>query len=407
MLYTHDKLQRKPMIIKQTTNEYSEFKIFIADIKNTYLCITAQVSDPNADPIHTAEVIYDRVTEILSNAGAQIIHERIFGNNAIYKNLLETRNKSIRKRFPEDPGLVTYIEGESCYGNPLAGIQLRSFCPAKGEETVKIIREGNIPQGRKWNRNGAKFLQFQKLHGGNLSNEQNHRKQAEMMFRKAETFLKTEDASYRDVVRTWIYVENILDLYHEFNLARNTCYTDFGLLKSGNLDHAEKIFLPASTGITGKNPEGASTIMDLLAVTQSSDTGIQIRPLYGTRQRSPYRYGSAFSRAMCVVEPEGKWIFVSGTASINEKGESINIGDISSQVKYTVEVVDSLIQSEGASFSDLCEATVFLKRKKDFSLYQETAESLGLSSIPAVYLVADVCRDELLFELDAAFVTHL
>jgi len=92
--------------------------------------------------------------------------------------------------------------------------------------------------------------------------------------------------------------------------------------------------------------------------------------------------------------------------SFNEKGESIYIGDISSQVKYTVEVVDSLIHPEGASFLDLCEATVFLKRKSDFPLYQETAESLGLSDIPAMYLVADVCRDELLFELDAAFVTQ-
>jgi enamine deaminase RidA (YjgF/YER057c/UK114 family) len=394
------------MIIKQTTDVNPEFKIFLTDIQNTYLCITALVTDPHVDPIHIAEVIYDRVTEILANAGSQIIHERIFGNIEIHKKLLEARNKKFRNLFHEDPGLATYIEGESCYGNPFAGIQLRSFCPSKEEETVKIIREGNIPRGRMWSRSGAKFLQFQNLHGINLTKEQNRRKQTETMFRKAEALLKSEGASYRDVVRTWIYVENILDWYDEFNLARNTCYTDFGLLASVDLEQAEEIFSPASTGIAGKNPEGASTIMDLLAITQKSNTGIQIRPLYGSRQRSPYRYGSAFSRATCVVEPEGKWIFVSGTASINEKGESVYIGDISSQVKHTIEVVNSLIDSEGASFSDLCEATVFLKRKSDFPLYQETAESLGFSGIPAVYLVADVCRDELLFEVDAAFVTQ-
>jgi len=217
--------------------------------------------------------------------------------------------------------------------------------------------------------------------------------------------LKSEGASFRDVARTWIYVEDILDWYNEFNTARNTCYTDFGLLGSGDRAHAEEIFLPSSTGIGGKNPEGAATIMDLLAVAQTQNSGIQIKPLYGIRQRSPYRYGSAFSRAMLVVEPEAKWIFVSGTASINEKGETVYIGDLSAQVKHTVEVVDSLVQPEGASFLDLCEATVFLKRKSDFPMYQETAESLGLSNIPAVYLVADVCWDELLFELDAAFVT--
>ncbi len=75
-------------------------------------------------------------------------------------------------------------------------------------------------------------------------------------------------------------------------------------------------------------------------------------------------------------------------------------------MKYTVKVVDSLIHPEGVSFSNPCEATVFLKRKSDFLLYRETVESLVLSNIPAVYLVADVCRDELLFELDAAFVTE-
>lgn len=394
------------MGITQTTDTHPEFKIFLTDIQNTYLCITALVTDPQADPINMTEVIYDKVTDVLANEEAQIVHERIFGNIDIHKKLIETRNKTIRRRFPEDPGMATYIEGKSCYGNPLAGIQLRAFRPSQKEEKVKVIQERSVPIGRMWSRNGAKFLQFQSLHGGNSSKAQNRREQAEEMFRKAETLLKSEGASFRDVVRTWIYVDEILKWYNEFNSARNTCYTDFELLKNGDITHAEDIFLPASTGIEGKNPEGTSTIMDLLAVAHRSNTGIELKPLYGIRQRSPYRYGSAFSRAMRLLEPEEKWVFVSGTASINEKGENIHIGNLNSQVKHTVEVVDSLIRPEGASFSDLCEATVFLKRKSDFSLYQETAESLGLSNIPAVYLVADVCWDELLFELDAAFVTQ-
>ncbi|MBN1695252.1 hypothetical protein JW879_07630 [candidate division WOR-3 bacterium] len=395
------------MGITQTTDIHPEFKIFLTDIQNTYFCITALVTDSQADPINITEVIYDHISEILKDAGAQIVHERIFGNIDINKKLVESRNKTIRQKFPEDPGMVTYIEGESCYGNPLAGVQLRAFRPSKEQEMVKIIREGDILRGRMWNRNGAKFLQFQSLHDDNLSNGQNRRNQAETMFRKAEALLKSEGASFQDVVRTWIYVDNILKWYNEFNSARNTCYTEFGLLHNGDVNHAEDIFLPASTGIEGKNPKGASTIMDLLAVTERANTGVEIQPLYGIRQRSPYRYGSAFSRAMRLVEPEEKWVFVSGTASINEKGENVHIGDLHSQVKHTVEVVNSLIRPEKASFSDLCEATVFLKQKSDFSLYQETAESIGLSDIPAVYLVADVCWEELLFELDAAFATQL
>jgi enamine deaminase RidA (YjgF/YER057c/UK114 family) len=353
-----------------------------------------------------AEAIYNRVVEFLNEVGAQIIHERIFGNIDISESLIETRNQKVQRSFSKDPGLVTYIEGESCFGNQFAGIQIRAFRPSKPEEMIKVISEGNIPFGRMWNRGGSVFLQLQNLHGKNKSNGGNHRKQTETMFRRAEALLKSAGASYWDVIRTWIYVEDILDWYDEFNKARNTCYTDFGLLGTGDIGCAEEIFLPASTGIGGKNNQGVSTIMDLLAVTKRENTGVKVQPLYGLRQRSPYRYGSAFSRAMSLVEGEEKWIFVSGTASIDEKGETVHIGDISSQVKHTVEVVNSLVHPEGASFSDLCEATVFLKRKSDFLLYQQTVESLGLSDIPAVCLVADVCWDELLFELDAAFVTE-
>jgi enamine deaminase RidA (YjgF/YER057c/UK114 family) len=394
------------MGITQKIEEYPEFKIFLTDVQEIYFCVTALVTDSHADPIKISKDIYERITKLLADEEAQIIHERIFGDIEINKKILEARNQKIRQRFNEDTGLITYIEGESCYGNPLAGIQLRSFCPSNIAEKVSTIRQGNIPRGRMWNRNGALFLQLQSLSGRNSYNTKDRREQAENMFREAEALLKSNGASFRDVARTWIYVEDILDWYSEFNLARNTCYSEFGLLHKGDIDNAEDIFLPASTGIEGKNPGNSPTIMDLLAITNRANTGIRIQPLYGEMQHSPYRYGSAFARAMKVLEPEEKWLFVSGTASLDEKGETVNKGDLSAQVKHTVEVVNSLIHPEGASFSNLCEATVFLKNKSDFSLYRETAESLGLSNIPAVYLVADVCWDDLLFELDAAFVTQ-
>ncbi len=392
------------MNITQSTDIYPQFKIFQTDVQNRYFCITAVVTDRHADPFRTAQTIYDKIAEIIANTGGKIIHERLFGNIQIYKKILEIRNQKVRQQIPDDPGLVTYIEGESCYGNAFAGIQLRLFLPFHPEEGVKTIWEGKTPLGRMWTRNGAMFLQLQNLGPDHFSNGKNRQKQAETMFRKAEAILKSQGASYRNVVRTWIYVDQILDWYHEFNKARNACYTDFGLLRNGELEHAEEIFLPASTGIAGKNPQGFSATMDLLAITKTSNADIQIYPLSGTRQRSPYRYGSAFSRAMCVMESKEKWIFVSGTASINEQGESVHQGDIVAQVKHTLEVVHSLVRPEEVSISNLCEATVFFKRKEDFPLYQKTADALGISNIPAVYLIADVCRDELLFELDGIFV---
>jgi enamine deaminase RidA (YjgF/YER057c/UK114 family) len=60
-----------------------------------------------------------------------------------------------------------------------------------------------------------------------------------------------------------------------------------------------------------------------------------------------------------------------------------------------------LINKEGASLNDICHATVFLKRQEDAQIYQEVANEYGLTDMPAVYVLADICRDELLFELDA------
>jgi enamine deaminase RidA (YjgF/YER057c/UK114 family) len=73
-----------------------------------------------------------------------------------------------------------------------------------------------------------------------------------------------------------------------------------------------------------------------------------------------------------VVEGSGnKLILVSGTASIDEQGKSVFIGDPAAQIRQTLSVVSELVASEGATLQDLCEATVFIKRKEDFLIYQE------------------------------------
>ena len=225
------------------------------------------------------------------------------------------------------------------------------------------------------------------------------------MFRQAEKILRAEGAAYQDVVRTWIYISNILDWYDDFNAARNKFFTEHGIIGNGKSHgHAEQLYLPASTGIEGRNPSNLPTTMDVFAVHRSPESPIQVRPLYGTKQRSPLRYGSAFSRAVVIEEPESKLILVSGTASIDEQGNSVFIGDAEAQIRHTLQVISSLIEQEGAALQDLCETTLFFKRREDIAVYQTIAEELGIANIPSVNVVADVCRNELLFELDAAFL---
>jgi enamine deaminase RidA (YjgF/YER057c/UK114 family) len=227
------------------------------------------------------------------------------------------------------------------------------------------------------------------------------------MFRSAERLLRGQGATYGDVARTWIYIEDILAWYGDFNRARNRCFTDFGLLGNGaERREAERIFLPASTGIEGRNPAGAAAVMDVFAVHSGKSGTVSSRSVSGVRQRSPFRYGSAFSRAMVVDEPECRLVLVSGTASIDEAGASVHLGDTAAQIEQTLKVIQALVREEGAEWENLCEGTVFLKRPEDLPVFLETAKRMGLSDLPTVNVVADVCRDELLFELDAAFAVE-
>ena len=275
------------------------------------------------------------------------------------------------------------------------------------EARIRTIIDQGISKGRAWNIDGSTFFILHDIDGGQAVADvpMDRKMQSKRMFRQAEQILRTEGAAYQDVVRTWIYLSDILDWYDDFNVVRNNFYSENGILRNTDSEgQAEQIYLPASTGIKGKNPSGLPATMDVFAVHRSPGSSIHIRPIYGSKQRSPYRYGSAFSRAVVVEEPSRKMIMVSGTASIDEYGNSVFLDDPEAQIRNTMNVVSSLIAKEGATLQDICEATLFFKRSEDISFYQKVAEQIGIANLPSVSVVADVCRPELLFEIDAAFI---
>jgi enamine deaminase RidA (YjgF/YER057c/UK114 family) len=391
-------------MIKRSIEATPFHRLFLTSMPNqTFISVSA--ADAPADPAASAEEIYFRIAELLSSASSQIVHERCFGRMDLQKNLLEVRARAFRKFGLQADTPVTFVEGESCLHNHFAGVQIRAL--RSGPQTrVRTLFDDGLPKGRVWNLDGSTFYMLQGMDGGKgAENDADRARLSEAMFRQAEKMLRTEGADYKDVVRTWIYIRDILDWYGDFNGVRNRCYSEYGFL--GNADPKaayEQIYLPASTGIEGRNPAGRPAQMDVLAVKRSPSSAVRVRPIYGVKQRSPFRYGSAFSRAMVIEEPGSKLVLVSGTASIDEQGRSVFIGDPEAQIRQTLNVVSTLVAPEGVTMKDLCEATVFLKRREDFPVYLKIAEGAGIGEAPAVNVVADVCRDELLFELDAMFI---
>ena len=218
------------------------------------------------------------------------------------------------------------------------------------------------------------------------------------MIQRAAEILESQGASYCDVIRTWFYLADILGWYPEFNRARTAIYGRFGILPGqGN----GRLKLPASTGIRGELATGAAGALDLLAVVGPPDSRPLVKQLSNPGQQDAFRYGSAFSRGALIHQSDLSLIQVSGTAAIDEQGQSLYAGDVRAQIDCTFDKIDALIGQEGAALGDIAAACVFVKRPEDALVYQERVAARGLEALPAVVMVADICREELLFEMDA------
>jgi enamine deaminase RidA (YjgF/YER057c/UK114 family) len=272
------------------------------------------------------------------------------------------------------------------------------------------------------------------------------------MFERSERILQENGALYKDVVRTWFYLSDILGWYAAFNKVRNEKYGEFGIMPGPG---DRELLLPASTGIQGETPSGAACAMDLIAVIGNNPEGSvhespslsfpqsrkhsgvgnpsakkdsgqagmtewkfrcgitndhigkrrpSIRRLTNPLQLDAFRYGSAFARASVVRNGTTDLIEVSGTAAIDEHGVSLYPGDIRAQVDCTLNTMQTLLAQENAELKDICSATVFVKHGEHAENFREIAAARGLDDFPYVCVVADVCREELLFEIDAEAV---
>ncbi len=376
--------------------------LYVSEAGKGHLYLVAS-SAMDTDASHAASAAYTQIGDALAETGAEIVHERIFGSLSVEPVVMAARQKALLAKDIAPHGPVTYIAGHPPWDEGFAGVIIHAVRPCRADDKVWMIMDGGIPCGRGWRRNGASFLILQNIQG--LVDDPNAINvpllQAQRMIERAERILGKQGASFRDVIRTWFYLSDILDWYGEFNEARNTKYEEFGIMP--RLDNG-RLLLPASTGIAGDNPQGAAGVLDLLAVAGTPESRPLIRQHANPRQKDAFCYGSAFSRGALIRESDVSVLQVSGTAAVGELGETLYPGDIRGQIEHTFNNIETLIRQEGARLQDICAATVFVKRPEDAELFWRMAAERGLSGLPAVCVVAELCRDELLFEIDAEVV---
>lgn len=120
-----------------------------------------------------------------------------------------------------------------------------------------------------------------------------------------------------------------------------------------------------------------------------------------------YARPSSFSRGMRIDLNGLVILLISGTASIDEQGNSIHIGDFRAQTRRTFENISALLESEGATWKDIVRTTCYLRDiERDYTAFNEERTAFyaeqGLDPLPAsTGIQAILCRPELLIEIEA------
>ncbi len=120
-----------------------------------------------------------------------------------------------------------------------------------------------------------------------------------------------------------------------------------------------------------------------------------------------YAKPSSFSRGMRIDLNGLTILLISGTASIDEHGVSVHIGDFRAQMRRTLDNITGLLASEGCTWHDIVRTSCYLRDiDRDYDAFNEERTAFfkeqGLDPLPAsTGIEAKLCRPELLVEIEA------
>lgn len=330
-------------------------------------------------PGERTSVMLWRLDTLLREHRAVVVKHDIFGAVSCYD---ETMGR-VQRLFGQLDWPVTWIEGSAGEGKPIGGMHVFAISGAP-VETVSL--EGRIV-GRVFNDGLARHCILGDVRPAELGVEPAD--QARQLFENIEAALDRAGMKMPDLIRTWLFLDDILEWYGPFNVVRKEFFESRRLF-----DH----LVPASTGVGGQNPACAAIIGGAWAM-QPIENRTQVSEVISPLQCPAPKYGSCFSRAVEVTTPGHRRLLISGTASLEFSGKSAKRDDIKGQIERTMDVVEAILTSRNLSYAAASRATAYFKRIEDVPAFNAWCAARNLS-IPVVSIQADVCRDELLFELE-------
>jgi len=223
--------------------------------------------------------------------------------------------------------------------------------------------------------------------------------QTRLLFNEYVMQLMQEGCTLKDnCIRTWLFVNDIDNNYPGVVEARNRVFFVQGL--------TEDTHYIASTGIGGRQENAAVlTQMDNYAIAGIKQE--QIHHLYApSRLNRTSDYGVSFERGTRVDYGDRRHVFISGTASINNKGQVVFPGDVLRQAERAWGNIEALLAEADCNFDNVMQMTVYLRDASDYELVKPFFEE-HLKDIPYVIVGAHVCRPAWLIEMECMAVKEM
>jgi enamine deaminase RidA (YjgF/YER057c/UK114 family) len=331
--------------------------------------------------VESINAMAERLAEALNSWDATVVRQIIFGSTAAYPATLKTLRQVL-----DDPELpVAWVEGASCGDHAIAGIQIHAIAGAR----VRTLSGNDHPLARTWEDAVATHCVVNPILP--TRTQATPPEQAREVFENLQAGLASAGMTMKDIARTWFYLDDILSWYGEFNRARNDVFT-----RNELRSHS----LPASTGVGGRNPMGAALAAAAWAIRPRDQAAAVMHFAPSPEQCPASAYGSAFSRAVEIRSAGFRRLLVSGTASIAPDGKTEHIGDARAQIERSMQVVGAILESRRMTFADTAFATAFFKCPADAPLFADWLARHGQQSMPVISAGCDICRDNLLFEIE-------
>ena len=197
-------------------------------------------------------------------------------------------------------------------------------------------------------------------------------------------------------IRTWFFVRDVDTSYKGMVVARRENFEREGLSRSTHYI--------ASTGIGG-NPSDPRAVIQFGSYALKGFRPEQQQYLYAlSHLNRTDEYGVTFERGTRMTYGDRSHLIISGTASIDHRGEVLHVGDIEQQTLRMWENVEALLSEGGGRFSDVMQIVVYLRDISDYDVVSRMFRE-RLPEIPTVFTLAPVCRPSWLIEMECIAVT--